>query len=42
MIERFARSIEGELVPWVEGMPVAEMRTRAGVTKVERWNFSLT
>lgn len=41
IVERFARNAKGELVPWTEGQREAEMRTHAGITRVERFSFTL-
>jgi len=41
IIEQFSLNGDGELVPWIEGKPVAEMRTHAGICRVKRYGFSI-
>jgi len=42
IVERFTRNGDGALAPWVEGKPLAEARTHAGITRVERYTFKIT
>jgi hypothetical protein len=43
IIERFVTGVDGAPEPLTEGStrPVAEVRQRAGIVRVERWAFDL-